>query len=422
MLIRRLMVVLALAGSMGASVRVAMAQALSLEEAVARVLESNGQLRAERAGLLAVQQQAQLDALAPPLTLSAELENVAGTGALSGIHGAETTLSVGRVFELGGKRAARIQRGAANIELRQLLGTQKQLDLRALTTQRYLQLSKCQLELQLAQDQLDVAAQTTALVRERIDRGVAPPTDQALVDIARARAEIAFEHAEHELLSARFALAALWGAQDITQAQVQASADLFQLPAVAKFEVLVQRLDAAPETRGLELRARQLEAEMGVARASARPDLNLSLGVRRLESLDDQAMLLGLSFPLGTRQRADLALSRSAAQLEEVLSGREAAVLEARQQLFEHYQELRHARTEFEAIRDRMIPAAQGALQQTQSGYEQARYSLLQLTQAQASVLQLSNEQLLAALRYHQAWVQIARATASADGVAGEGS
>src|SRR5687767_12823243 len=95
------------------------AQALHLEQAVARSLASAPVLQARSAELQASTDRAQRESLPAPYYLAADLENVAGSGALSGTDAAETTLRVGRLVELGGKRAARAALGSAEVSLRE---------------------------------------------------------------------------------------------------------------------------------------------------------------------------------------------------------------------------------------------------------------------------------------------------------------
>ena len=118
MFVRRVLI-LAIAGWMGVVAPLAWAEDITLEVAIARTLQRNPGLKAEGFAIDALQTQAQLEGLAPALTIGADLENVGGTGALSGIHSAETTLRLGQVVELGGKRAARQARGEADVARQQ---------------------------------------------------------------------------------------------------------------------------------------------------------------------------------------------------------------------------------------------------------------------------------------------------------------
>lgn len=402
---------LALAGWMSVAVWPAMAEEVSLDAAVRRTLAQHPALRAEGLTVAAFERQAELDGLAPAPTLSADLENVAGSGTLSGVHSAEATLRLGQIIELGGKRAAREARGRTDVVRQQQIVRRLRLDLAAATTRRYIAVAQGQHELALSERQAGLARDTEVAVMHRVDRGVAPETDQTLARIAVVRAEIAHEHADHELASAQFALTALWG--EARMIPIEATGDLLALPELPDFEVLADRLRDAPEAVAYLLEADRLAADRAVATASARPDVTLSLGVRRLEALNDQGLVLSVAVPFGTGTRSNLALARNAAESGALDARQQSASLEARQLLFARFQELRHARTEFRALTERMLPAAEQGLALTQSGYDNARYSILQLTQAQATLLQLQQERLTAAARYHQLLAEIERSTAA---------
>ena len=402
----------ALAGLLAMAAFAVHAQRVTLDEAVQRTLADHPALRAEAASARAIAEQAMLEGLAPAPTVSAELENVLGTGEVSGIRAAETTLRLGQVLELGGKRDARRARGSAMVERQRNISRQRQLDLALATTLRYIAVTQGQRELELADRQWRVAQATERFVRERVERGAAPEGDIALAQIAQVRAEIDREHAEHELAGARFALAALWG--EASALPIETTGDLDSLPESPDFETLAKRLEASPESVAWTLETRRIEAERAVADASARPDLSLALGVRRLEAFDDQALVMSVSMPLGTRSRATHLQARADAELDAIDAQSAAALLEARQTLFARVQELRHARTEFEALSSRMIPAAERGLSLTRAGYEEARYSILELTQAQTTLLKLQHERLDAAARHHRILAEIERSTALA--------
>lgn len=407
---------LPLTGLMVLTSQSARAEEMTLKAAIARTLSQHPSLRAQDFAATAITRQGELDSLAPALSWGADLENVLGTGELSGIGSAEATLKLSRVFELGGKRAARQARGRADVDQAGNARSQQQLELTAETTRRYLMLAHSKQVLALARDQLRLAQQTEAAVQQRVQRSVAPEADAALARIAVLRAELADTQAAQSLASARFALAALWGTGS---AEVEAHMEwqhLPELPADFAFEPLAARLPRTPEALAYTRQADQLTADRALAKAAARSDVTVDLGLRRIEAVNDQALTLSFSMPFGSaaRTRSGLALARNEAQVQRLQAMQTAAELDARQQLFAQLQTLAQARAEFAAIDTKMLPAAEQALSLTKTGFNAARYSLLQLNQAQATLLQLRRERLAAALLYHQTLAEIERTTAIA--------
>lgn len=408
----RSMWALALAGVCVSAPTAADVSSLTLKEAVDRAVASGPGLGAERAAVSAAEQQARLDALRPPLTVGGEVENFVGTGDLGGFDDAEFTVRVGRTFELGGKREARQALGASRVALLGNEVERRRLDLVLQATHRFL-------EVVAQQDRLSLASQAAALAREtreavsyRVERGASPEADLALADLAVARAELEQEDAEHELESARVALSVLWGERSPAFSRAAGSADV--IPQLPEFETLTARLASTPDQQHFALEAERIAAQRRAAEANRKPDVSGTLGVRRLEAFDDQALVMSFALPIGLGPRADLALARNRAELEGVEARRQSVELERYQTLFGQYQELRHARREFETLRDRMIPSAERALRLTQRGYDDARYSFLQVATARNVLHALQKERIAAATRYHRLLADIERATAIA--------
>lgn len=404
--------VLAIVGAGGISVAQA-AEPLRLEEAVARTLASHPSIIAETAQLEAVQARAEREGLPPPYTIGGELENVVGTGSLRGVDSAETTLRIGRVIELGGKRAARQTLGRAEISQQQHQINTARIDLVSRTTTRFIAVLARQQRLDYAEERVQQAERTRREIGAWVKAARNPESDLQAAAITLAEAELARETAQHELASARMTLAASWGA--LTPDFGPLVGDLQTLPAVEPFETLAARLATTPELWASRLKADTLAAKRRVAEASAKPDIDLSLGVRRLESVDDQGWVMSISVPLGSRMRAGYSIAQADAELAALEARRDAERFERHQALFEKYQELMHARHEVETLRTRMLPMAENAVATTRRGFEAGRFSFIALAQAQRTLFDLNERAVDAAARYHLLLVEVERLTVTVE-------
>lgn len=405
----RWLMVLALAGTCGVALDGRAAEPLRLEQAVARSLASSPSLAAESADLRAVQLRAEREGLATPYVASGDLENVAGTGAMSGVRAAESTLRLGRVIELGGKRAARQTLGDAEVARQRNIAEAARIDIASRTAARFIEVLADQERLALAREQTGLAGRTRDEVAAWVAAARNPEPDLRAAEIAVAEAELALEHAEHELDSARMTLAASWGSFEADFASV--TGNLHELPGLESFDTLAARLPMAPAQRLASLEGEAIGARRRVAETSARPDINLSLGVRRFEALDQHALVMSVSMPLGSKPRARLAMAEADAQLAAVESRRAGQHAEAHQALFEKYQELVHARTEYEALHARMLPKAEQALAFTRRGFAAGRFSFVALAQAQRTLSELRLRSIGTAARYHLFLAEIERLT-----------
>lgn len=385
---------------------------LRLEEAVARALASHPSMAAEAADLRAAQARADRDGLPTSFSVGGELENFAGTGAFSGIKSVETTLRLGRVIELGDKRAARQALGSAEVARQRNASETVRLEISSRTTARFIEVAADQHRLEFARQQVDLSERTRREVAKWVAAARNPESELRAAEIAVAVAELDREHAEHELASARTTLAASWGAFEPDFESV--AGNLQTLPTVEPFEVLAARLPMTATQRSALLEAGAIEARGRVAVSSARPDITASVGVRRFEAFDDQALVMSVSLPLGSRTRAGFAIAEADAQLAAVQARREAQSFESHQALFEKYQELKHAATEYEALESDMLDKAEQALAFTRRGFEAGRFSLVALSQAQRTLFDLRKRSVDAAARYHTLVVEVERLTAVA--------
>ncbi len=408
----RLLRDLACAGSLVLSSTASFASDLTLEAAVRRAVEASPELRAERAGIEAVEQQAALDSLAPPYTVGGELENFAGTGELSGVDQAETTLRLGRTFELGGKREARRALGDARIAEQRQTAQRRQFDVGAEAGRRFFDVVGQQSRLELAKQDRALVQQMLEAVAYRVKRGASPEADLPLSELAVVRAELELEDAEHDLESARVALSVLWGEESPDFDRAQGSLDV--LPTMPSFDALKQRLSTSADATRFEAEAATLAAAARTAQATAKPDVHGTLGVRRLEGLDDQALVLSVSMQFGLKDRADLAIARIRAERDRLAGERRAAELDRYRTLFARYEELRRVRARYEALRDRMLPAGERALRLARRGYDEARYSFLQVAQAQSVLQGLRRDRIAAAIDYQKLLTELERSTAAA--------
>lgn len=362
-------------------------------------------LTAERESLA---RRGEADALPPSAVIESDFENFAGTGSASGTSLLEATVRLSRVLELGGK--ADMRRAVGSAELEHLTADQqvRRTELAAEVSRRFIHVLSDQAMLVTARRATELARTARDVARERVSAGAASPATLGRADIALARAEIAQEHAEHELTSSRVKLSVLWG--DTAASYPQAAGDLFELAELDSFDMYRDRLNANPELARLASEVQAQEARIKLAQAQRLPDVSVSAGVRRLETFDDQALVASFAVPLGTRRRAELQERAARADRNRIEWDRETRRLELHAALFELYQEILHARTEAASLHERIRPQAEAMLATMSEGYHAGRFSLLELADAQLQLIEVERDAIRAAAQFHTLMVEIQRA------------
>jgi cobalt-zinc-cadmium efflux system outer membrane protein len=148
-----------------------------------------------------------------------------------------------------------------------------------------------------------------------------------------------------------------------------------------------------------------------LAVAGSVPDARVGAGVRRLEILDDQALMLTFSIGLPVFDRNQGNIQAAQQRLARVTSNRRARFVEAQAVLFATYQELLHAATEVKLLRESVIPQAERALADIEAGYNAGRFSYLELAAAQQEFIEVRSEAIAAAADYHRFLIEIERLT-----------
>jgi cobalt-zinc-cadmium efflux system outer membrane protein len=382
---------------------------LTLDTAIAAALQRNPALRSAEFELRAVAARRAQAAQRPAPEVGIELENIAGSGDLRGTRSLESTLTLSQVVELGGKRAQRISVAGFEHDRTAVERSAQQLDVLAAVTRRFIDVAETQQQLLLARDGATLAGKTLASIEQRVAAARSPLAEQNRAAIALGRARLEEQKLTQQLLSAHRQLAALWGSTEPRFGD--AHADLFDLPVVADFPELMAKLATQPALLRFASEARLRDAQWQLAMAEAKSDIQVGAGLRRFEETGDTGVVLNFSMPLSLGNRNSGVIREAALRREQVEVDRQAALDTTQAALFEFYQSLQQARVEVTALRDRLIPQAEAALQQTQYGYERGRFSYLELADAQRELLLMRREAIATAATYHRLLAEIERLT-----------
>ncbi len=385
------------------------ASSLTLLQAAELTLERNPRLRSapfSREAAAAALDQA---ALKPQWSVSLQVEDFAGSGAVSGFNANETTLRLSRIFEPSKVRSSRISIASAQGEKLENELDIERLDLMTLLARRFATVVDRQEVLQLAEESVDVWQNARDLVEARERAGAAPAVERLRTEIRLANAGLQVEDAEHGLRAARLSLAATWG--DLKPTFGQASATLCGLAELAPFEAVAADLGRNPDLLRFTSEQHLQVARANLADARRRPDWTLSAGVRRLEQLNDQALVFGVSVPLGSSSRAAPARRRANALRQQSAFEEQAARLDIHSTLYELYQELVHTRTQVRLFDAEILPRASTILKDIKAGYSVGRYSHLELVTAQAELLAARGARLSACSDHQLRLIDIERLT-----------
>jgi cobalt-zinc-cadmium efflux system outer membrane protein len=384
--------------------------AMTLPSAVQLALSHNPELQVFRFRQQALRGLAKTASLSPQFTVGAEAENLGGSGDFNGVDGAEFTLALSSVIELGGKREARV--AAVNAQ-RAVIEAERQaraLDLMGEVTRRFVETVADQSRLDLAVKSRSLAEDTVQAVERRTRSGAAPEAELLRAKAQWAQAKLAVHEAQGRLQVSAVSLAVLWG--DTEPDFVRVDGDLLSLGVAGDFTALFQRANENPAMAIFTSEQRVREAELQLAKTQASTDIDWSVGVRQFQDTDDTALVAGVRVPLNTTGRNAGALESALAARDEVSAQREAALLNLRASLFDAWQQRRQGIETAQSLREDVIPALTQALQLTQTAYESGRYGYQEWVAARQELLAAQYNLIAAAASSLQSGATIEQLTA----------
>lgn len=368
--------------------------ALTLEAAIRLALETNPSVAAARREIEASEAQVLQGSLRRNPELSLTIED---TRTPSRSRTAQLDVPI----ETGGKREARIDAAERGRELAvaDLGALQKRL--RAAVMAAFFDVLAAQELRALAQDSAQLARRATEMAAKRVAAGKISPVEETKARVAEAGVKVALTQAESELRNARRRLTSFWG--NATPRFTVATGEVDRLPEMPLPEVIEARLEAAPVVERARRELERRKSLVTVEQSKTVPDLTLSVGMQRREEVAREQVLVGVSVPLPlfNRNQGNLleALRREDKARAELLSARLALSNDVLQTL----ERVRARREEADLLRADVLPGARSAYEAATIGFENGKFSFLEVLDAQRTYFSAKSQYLNALAALHRA-------------------
>jgi len=383
--------------------------ALSLSQALQRTVATSPRLAAaDRTIGMSEGRRIQANALPNP-TLSFDADNVAPGGSVPG-QPIQTTLLLSQLIELGGKRDARVSAALGEYDAARLEREASRLELLSEVTAAFVAALAAQRRVVLLDRHAGALKKLVPLVQRRVDAGASSPAEVSRVETAIGFVRLEVERSRLALAQARRELAVLMGtdAPDFNAV----AGDFGALSRPAPFEAIVRAIEDNPKlTRWTAIRARR-DSELLSARLKAVPDVTASLGWRRYEDTPENALRFGVSVPIPVmdRNRGGIREAQEAAQKTEA----DRAI--NRQTLIgivgKAHDGALSALSQIDLLRRVILPTARKTLATIEAGYDQGRFTALEILDANQRVAD-------AELMEHDALASLHTALATIEGLTG---
>lgn len=321
-----------------------------------------------------------------------------------------STAQLGIPFELGGKRAARVDAARRERELALAGAETLRAQVRADTIAAWYELLAAGERQRLADELAALGERASSVAARRVDTGKASPLEATRARVAQSALQIDAIQARRDVANARIRLAALWGGDSATL--VIATPEHIEAPEAVPLAQLAARLEMAPDLRRARAGVAHRQSLVRVEQARRIPDVTLIVGTQREttnEGADERRAVLGVTVPLPLFNRNGGAVLESLRRVDKARDEAQGEGLRLQAELAQAHARLLAAIEEAALIDREVVPGARQAWQAATRGYELGKFGLLEVLDAQRTLVQSQHQYLKAVAEAYRAMADIER-------------
>ncbi len=385
--------------------RLAPVAELTIGAAVNRALSYHPAIQATLAEIDARHGEAAQAAVRPNPELAIEVENFAGNKSKSSFDAAETTFGLAQTLELGDKRLLRLQAAELDTSLAVWDYEAARMQVAIGTARAAIDVLTAQDRLRLLKEFVGIADKTRISVEARVKGGKASPIelDRTIVAAARAKALVKAEQAR--LDAAKRRLSIFWGAEAVDFTRVTGRlGKSHRIPSMAALKASLENNPAlARWSDEIGRRVAQLDVEV----SKSIPDVRVGAGVRHFNEDDSVAAVASVSVALPLFDRNSGNIAAAGSRIAKAERDRAAARNELMGALAEAVGALEIAAATVSAFESEVLPPAQSAFERTKLGYDEGKFDILNVLDAQRAVFEARLDLMTARADYEKARVNV---------------
>ncbi|MHC2147510.1 TolC family protein [Pseudomonas sp. 210_17 TE3656] len=382
------------------SVALAQGPVLTLDNALRTAQANNPELAVARWGIDIAEGERRQAGVLPNPELSWEVEDTR--------NGSQTTtVSVSQMFELGGKRGARLGVAGRDSELAGLELERQGNALRAEVIGAFEAAVQAQQGLQLAEQSLRLSERALQVVQGRVKAGSATPVEATRAQVQLSEVRLELGRAEQALTVAYQQLAAATGAPTAEFSRVESGGK--QEPDVPSRTQLLERLEQTPDMRLARTQIDQTDAALKLARTQRIPDLTVSVGSQYDEAERERVNVVGLSLPIPLFDRNQGNILAAARRADQARDQRNGAELRLRSEVIQALAQWSTAAQEVQDFDRSILPSAQQAVDAATRGFERGKFAFLDVLDAQRTLVAARLQYLQAQAQRSEARVRLER-------------
>ena len=380
---------------------------ITLQQALALALMHNPELKAFSWDVRASQARQLQASLWPNPALGVEVENVGGTGPRRDFDGAETTIQLSQLIEMGDKRNKRTKLASLEKELAGSDYEAKRLDVFTEVTRSFIEVLAAQERLGLTEELLQLSEDLFDTVKKRVEAGKDSPLEKTKAAVALSNINIQHQKAVQNLEFARKQLASTWAGKEPVFKSVAGRLD--SLSPIPSIDELTDLTAQNPDITRWSLEIEQKKAALELEKAKAISDVTLNGGLRRFNETDDNTIVFGVSIPVPISDRNQAGKLEAAYNLARAREKQRAAHIRIQMELARAYRALSSAYIEAVELDKNVLRGAESVFEASKTGYTLGKLDYLNVLDAQRTLFKAKAQYIDALASYHTAKADVER-------------
>jgi cobalt-zinc-cadmium efflux system outer membrane protein len=372
---------------------------LTLAGAIRIALDNNPEIQVARREIDAAQGARIQAGVFPNPTLAAQIEDPRRDSRTSSVL-------LSQPFELGGQRAARIEAAERAFDVARVQLEARQVELRASVTAAFFVTLTTQDRVQLAQSSLELAARGSLAASNRVRAGKVSPLEETRARVAEAGVRLELVQAQGELQTQRQQLGALLGRPALDQTL---DGNALTMPGLPSIQDVEARLPGAPASREAQLQVQRFAALANVERARRIPDITVTAGGQRDQTLGRNQAIVGISIPLPIFDTNRGNIAQAVSRRYQAEDQAAATALRLRSDAATARQRYANALAEVDTLQRDILPGALTAFNAATTGFELGKFAFLDVLDAQRTLLLARAQYLRALAEAHRSVTDIDR-------------
>ncbi len=336
-----------------------------------------------------------------------ELSEFAGGGIRKELDSAESTLIFNQKLLLGKKRQKEKRTASLKSAIAQTNMESERLGVVAGVTKAFNMVLIAQERVSLHGQLVDLSKKTHQTVSAHVKAGKVSPLEEVKTKVALSLAQVSLERSKRELAAARHHLCSFWGGEIPNFATAEGELDIHSgLPSL---EALLKTAGENPDIARTEIMMELEKSIFDNEMAQRVPDISIKAGLQRFNETQDNAFTIGVSLPLKIFDRNKGNIQAAGHRVNKADQNSLATRVRLVSDIHQTYQLFTGIHLSASALKLEIIPSAKLAFEASSIGYQEGKFGLLDVLDAQRTLFETRAEYLNVLLAYHNSLVDLER-------------